>query len=86
MTSEDARDLTKSSNPDTGEPDPPAANQADDSGELAGDETAVNESDVGTRPAGRSEHGVELPGGAPPGKPDGEVDTRVGIRTTTGRP
>jgi hypothetical protein len=74
-------------------PDPPAANQGKDepiattpseSPEASDQPTEATPGDSQGVPvpsthsaAGTSEAGVALPGVTPPGKPDGEVDTRA---------
>jgi hypothetical protein len=74
-------------------PDPPAANQDKDEPIATSPDEAAQSSDqaVPATPgdsqgvpvpstyaaAGTSEAGASLPGVTPPGKPDGEVDTRV---------
>jgi hypothetical protein len=75
------------------QPDPPAANQGKDepiattpaeSPQASDQPTAATPGDSRGVPvpsthaaAGTSETGTELPGVTPPGKPDGEVDTRA---------
>ena len=74
-------------------PDPPAANQDKDEPIAAtpSEEPQASDDPVAAAPgdskgvavpsthaaAGTSEEGVALPGVVPPGKPDGEVDTRA---------
>ena len=66
----------------------PAANQPVDEGETSND-GATDQAAPATpeQPlAGVSPTGVVIPGGAPPGKPDGEVDTRTRGHNASGRP
>jgi len=74
-------------------PDPPAANQDKDEPIAAtpSEEPQASDDAVAASPgdskgvavpsthamAGTSEEGVPIPGVVPPGKPDGEVDTRT---------
>jgi hypothetical protein len=91
VTEQRAEDLTKSGGSD-GAPQPPAANQHKDEPIAVAPEESAQSSDqpVEAAPgdshgvpvpsthaaAGTSEDGVALPAVTPPGKPDGEVDTR----------
>ena len=74
MTSEPARELSKSSSSTTGQPEPPAANQP--TGDTRSDSDDVTASPPAGAVAGVSRGVAAMPSGAPPGKPDGEGDTR----------
>jgi hypothetical protein len=79
-----AEDLTKSASGATGEPQPPAANQAKDepiadvggSSQTPGDSKGVSVPSVQAAAGTSEETGAMRIANAPPGKPDGEVDTR----------
>ena len=85
MTEDRAEDLTKSASGATGEPQPPAANQAKDEdiavedrpAQPPGDSKGVSVPSVQAAAGTSEESGAMRIANAPPGKPDGEVDTRA---------